>query len=211
MKKLLVLFSVVAHTSMLFGAYDVKLGVYKNAKNLRANIAKVKSSKYRNYIVVQKRNNLNYVHAVIDSGAEAKKALYAYKHVFKDAFISKTQVQNRNTKKAKRVSHKPKTDKTKQNKMNAKLLLHHKTVYLCYDKSPKHLKNRVVKMIFEDDSVHYEPLYKKDIQLDMQYAFKENNVVLNLSDINITHEIDKANDEYLSAKNSISGLTIIYA
>ncbi len=211
MKKFLVFFMVFTYTTTLFGAYDVKIGVYKNAKNLRANIAKIKSSKYRKYIIVQKKNNLNYVHAVIDSGVEAQKALHSYKRIFKDAFISKTQVKTKVQKKIKRIVSKPKNKKQKQktkNTINAKSLLNHKTVYLCYDKSPERLKNRIVKMIFEEDTVNYEPLYKKNTQLDMKYTFKDANVVLNLTDINITHEINTVNDKYLSAKNSMSGVTV---
>lgn len=87
--------SLLLLSTVLFGAYDIKIGVYKNEKNLRANIAKIKDAKYRKSIIVEKKRNLYYVHAVIDSNKEAKNALRVYKRIFKDAFIAKKQVSSR--------------------------------------------------------------------------------------------------------------------
>ena len=223
MKKLLVLLIIFFYTSTLFGAYDVKLGVYKNAKNLRINIAKIKNSKYKKQIIIEKRGRLHYLHAVVDSNKEARNALRAYKRVFKDAFISKQQVASR--KKVKKVPsvvaklEKPMvkaeiTPKVKQEEpksivlIDAKALLADKTIYLCYENGPKHLQDRVVKMIFEKDYVTYNPLKKMSTPVKMPYTFTENNLTLELSGMNITHNLYNKDAQFIQAKSVIDGLVI---
>ena len=221
MKKLLVLLSIFFYTTTLFGAYDVKLGVYKNAKNLRINIAKVKSYKYRKQIIVEKKGRLHYVHAVIDSNKEARNALRAYKSVFKDAFISKKQVPSR--KKVKKISPSvpkqekpikqvevtPKIEEPKiEEPIDAKALLAGKTIYLCYEEGPTHLKERVVEMVFGKEYVTYNSLKKRSTPVKMPYAFEDNNLTLHLSDMKITHNMYKKESNFLYAKSVIGGLVV---
>jgi len=214
MKKLLVLLLIFSYTSTLFGAYDVKIGVYQNAKNLRANIAKIKSSKYRNYIVIETKHKRHYAHAVIESGVEAKKALHVYKRVFKDAFISKTQVRQKKI--AKKISaplvkkrrNEKKVVKEKIQDINAKELLGDKTIYLCYEQGPRHLKDRVVEMVFEKEYVTYNPLKKMSTPVKMPYQFKNNILTLQLSEMTITHDIYKKEPNFLYAKSMIDGLVV---
>lgn len=93
MKKLraLGLFLIVLNT-ILYASYDVKIGVYKNVQNLRANIKKIKTFSYRNKIVIIRKGTLYYAHAIFESNSEAKKALSEYKIYFSDAFIAKEPV-----------------------------------------------------------------------------------------------------------------------
>jgi len=220
MKKLLALLGILFYTTTLFGAYDVKIGVYKNAKNLRANIAKIKSTKYRKSIVIERKNRLYYAHAILPSNKDARNALYAYKRVFDDAFIAKKQVQiKKRVKKASPVVKKEKQEKVlrtqkKEKKqsniemINAQALLENKTIYLCYEKGPKHLKDRVVQMVFEKEYVIYNPLKKMSSPVNMPYEFKDNNLTLHLSDMNITHNVYKKASNFLYAKSMIDGLVV---
>jgi len=197
---------------MLFAGYDVKLGVYKNAKNLRANVAKIKSTKHRKNVLIEKRGPLYYAHAIVASKQEAKTALREYKEVFSDAFIAKEQVRMKKKKKLKKVFNKTKKKTLKVNKkinkLNAGDLLQGKTVYLCYDKSPKRLKERVVKLVFSEKMLSYIPLDKNDTKLELGYSFEENKLTLNLPDMNITHEINAIKEGYLEASNRVEGKNI---
>lgn len=211
MQKFLALLVIFFYTTTLFGAYDVKIGVYKNAKNLRENIAKIKNVKYKKHVKIEKKNRLYYAHAVLNSNHEAKKALMAYKPVFKDAFIAKKQIVLKARKELLKSRDKPKKNmqiKKAIDTIEAEKLLNHKTVYLCYEKSPKHLKSRVARMDFSDQKVTYTPLNKKNTILDISCTFKDSKVVLKLTDMNITHEISEIHDTYLAAKNSLAGVTV---
>jgi len=210
MKNVFILITFLVYTTTLFGAYDVKIGVYKNAKNLRIKIAKIKSIKYRRSIKIEKKNRLYYAHAILASNKDAQNALHAYKKIFKDAFIAKEQVVLKSNKKRVKKKLVAKSEAKKQvlsKKIEAKKLLGHQTVYLCYDKSPKHLKKRVVQMVFDEQMVKYTPLDNKKNQLDIEYTFENAKVRLNLLDMNITHEIDAIHTDYLSARSSVSGET----
>jgi len=209
MQKFLALLVISFYATTLFGAYDVKIGVYKNAKNLRANIAKIKSTKYRKSIVIEKKNRLYYAHAILPSSKDARNALHAYKRVFDDAFIAKKQVQlKKRVKKASlKVTKKVQIPKKIQH-INAKKLLANKTIYLCYEKGPKHLKDRVIQMIFEKEYVIYNPLKKMSSSVNMPYEFKDNNLILHLSDIKITHNVYKKAPNFLYAKSMIDGLVV---
>jgi hypothetical protein len=201
MQKLVVLLGMFLTTTTLFGAYDVKIGVYKNGENLRHNIAKVGNTKYRKRIIVERKNRLYYAHAVLTSNADAKNALHAYKRVFKDAFISKNQVQVKNV--AKKIKVPKKTEH-----INAKTLLENKTIYLCYEKGPKHLKDRVVQMVFSKEHVIYNPLKKMATPVEMPYEFKDNTLTLHLSEMKITHHIYKKASNFLYAQSMIDGLVV---
>lgn len=200
---------------MLFGAYDVKIGVYKNVKNLRANIAKIKSAKYRKSILIEKKQRLYYAHAILPSNKDARNALHVYKSVFKDAFISRKQVKVAKViqKTVRKVS--PMVTKTKEVKtpekiqdINAQELLADKTIYLCYEKGPKHLQDRVVKMVFKKAYVIYNPLKKMSTPVKMPYVFEDNNLTLELSDMKIIHTMYKKEPDFLYAKSIIGGLVV---
>ena len=220
MKKLLALLGILFYTTTLFGAYDVKIGVYKNAKNLRANIAKIKSTKYRKSIVIEKKNRLYYAHAVLPSNKDARNALHAYRQIFVDAFIAKEQVHiKKRVKKSSPVVKKKRKEKTlvlkkkqeKQTKVemiNIQALLENRTMYLCYEKGPKHLKDRVVQMVFEKEYVIYNPLKKMSSPVNMPYEFKDNNLTLHLSDMKITHNVYKQAPNFLYAQSMIDGLVV---
>ena len=201
MHKLVVLLGLFLTSTTLFAAYDVKIGVYKNGENLRHNIARVDNVKYRKSIIVERKNRLYYAHAVLVSNRDAKNALHAYKRVFKDAFISKNQVQVNNVVKKVKVPEKIKH-------INAKALLENKTIYLCYEKGPKHLKDRVVQMVFSKEYVTYNPLKKMATPVQMPYEFKDNNLTLHLSEMKITHHIYKEAPKFLYAQSIIDGLVV---
>ena len=220
MQKLLALLVIFFYTTTLFGAYDVKIGVYKNAKNLRANIAKIKNATYRKSIVIEKKNRLYYAHAILPSNKDARNALHAYKRVFDDAFIAKKQVQiKKRVKKASPIVQKKKKEKVllakpkqikpaDKKKINAQALLENKTIYLCYEKGPKHLKDRVVQMVFQKEYVIYNPLKKMSSPINMPYEFKDNNLTLHLSDMKITHNVYKQASNFLYAQSMIDGLVV---
>lgn len=213
MKKIFILVSILTYTTTLFGAYDIKIGVYQNAKNLRANIAKIKNTKYRKSIIVEKKQRLYYAHAILSSNKDARNALHAYKSIFKDAFISKNQVKIKKLlektvrKISPEVTQEVKNPKKIQN-INAQELLADRTMYLCYEKGPKHLKDRVVKMVFEKEYVIYNPLKKMSTAVNLPYEFEDNNLTLHLSDMEIIHNIYKKESSFLYAKSMIDGLVV---
>jgi hypothetical protein len=201
MQKLLALLVIFFYATTLFGAYDVKIGVYKNAKNLRANIAKIKNTKYRKSIVVEKKNRLYYAHAILPSSKDARNALHAYKRVFDDAFISSKKVKiKKSVKNASRKMSRKIARSKKIQTINAKKLLIYKTIYVCYEKSDN-VNKRVVKMHFEKDYITYTSLINKNKPLNIKYTFKKENIILPLSGLQVRHEIYKkdANTLYLTS------------
>ena len=208
MQKFLVLLVIFFYTTTLFGAYDVKIGVYKNAKNLRANIAKIKSTKYRKSIVIEKKNRLYYAHAILPSSKDARNALHAYKRVFDDAFISKKQVQTKVIIKRvfPKVAKKIKTQKKIQI-INAKELLIDKTIYVCYEKSDD-VNKRVVKMHFEKEHIVYTSLINKNKPLKIKYTFNKENIILSLSGLEVRHKVYKKDENILYLTSFIEGKKI---
>lgn len=88
MNKILLFLVLLFNTPNLFGAYQIKLAVYKDKANLKANISKVIGNSYKKNILIKEKNHLYYVTSFLyDNKAEVKKALNAYKKVFSDAFI----------------------------------------------------------------------------------------------------------------------------
>ena len=80
---------------------------------------------------------------------------------------------------------------------------------MCYDKSPKHLKKRVVKMVFSEKMVNYIPLDNNNTKLEIDYVFEDAKVTLNLQDINITHQINAVKPKFLKVNNIMTG-TVTY-
>ncbi len=207
---------------MLFGAYDVKLGVYKHAKNVRTNIAKIKYTKYRKKIIVEKKGRFHYVHAVIASNKEAREALHVYKRVFKDAFISKKPViLKKKVKKVKAVSNAKKVTNVKKVSpppvkeekepeeikppCDVKELLTDKTVYVCYEKKSSDAKRRVVEMRFGRVYVEYMPIHSKDQPLKIFYSFQKDTVLLPISGLKVMHQVYQKEANFLYVKSFING------
>lgn len=209
--KLFLVFFTLFYATTLFGAYEVKIAVYKNAKNLHAAIAKISKAKYRNSIKVEKKHNLYYAHAILASNKEAANALHDYKKVFQDAFIADKQVALPQPKPAHKTVQ-PVAPKVKETKplplLNAQALLEDKTVYLCYENGPAHLKDRLVKMVFKAGEVTYDPMKKMSKPVEMPCAFKKNALTLQLSDMKITHQLTEKRPNYLLAKSTIDGVVV---
>jgi len=209
--KLFLAFFTLFYATTLFGAYEVKIAVYKNAKNLHASVAKISNAKYRNSIKIEKKHNLYYAHAILASNKEAVKALHDYKKVFQDAFIEDKQVALPQPKPAHKTvpSVVPKVKETKPVPLlHAQALLADKTVYLCYENGPAHLKDRLVKMVFKEGQVTYDPMKKMTKPVEMPCAFQKNALTLQLSQMKITHHIIEQRPHYLLAKSMIDGMVV---
>ncbi len=88
MKKTFLLFTFLFAASNLFGAYQIKIAVYKDHANLMSYISKIPKESYRKNILIKEKNHLYYVTSTLyESESEVKKALGIYKKVFPDAFI----------------------------------------------------------------------------------------------------------------------------
>lgn len=244
MKLFLASFITLGYTTMLFGAYDIKLAVYKNAKNLHASIAKIENVNYKKRIVIERRNHLYYAHAVIASQKEAHNALHVYKKVFKDAFISNKQVALPQLKPAtpkkeptvQKVQDIRKTKSQIQDEqsvqpqsqpipqspvatvekkieepkkkplLDAQALLANKTVYLCYETGPEHLKNRLVKMDFKEQNVTYDPMKKTSASIAIPCTFDKNALVMDFSGVKVAHYVTQQTSDYLLAESIHNGM-----
>jgi len=207
---------VFIYASTLFGAYEIKLGVYKNTKNLQLNIEKIKSTKYKKYISIRRKNNLNYVHAIIDGNKkEAERALKIYKTIFKDAFISHRKVVQIK-KVQKKVSLKassivslttppqiPEIVKVKH--FNAQKLLKNKTIYLCYETDVTHSQKRIMEMKFSEGTLKYRSLLHDFTPIDVVYHFDNESIYLEISGIDFKHRIDDVNENSLYLTSFING------
>ena len=88
MKNIFLLFTFLFAASNLFGAYQIKIAVYKDHANLMSYISKIPKESYRKNILIKEKNHLYYVTSTLyESESEVKKALGIYKKVFPDAFI----------------------------------------------------------------------------------------------------------------------------
>lgn len=213
MKKVFIalLFSCL-YTSILLGAYDIKLGVYKNTKNLQLNIEKIKPTKYKNYISIRRKNNLNYVHAITDGNREeAESALKVYKSIFKEAFISTQpitltkKVQKKATSKVSSPQIKtiPKIANVKH--FDAQTLLKNKTIYLCYEADVLHSQKRIMEMRFSDETLKYRSLLHDFTPIDVVYHFDEGSIYFTLSGIDFKHTINEENQKFLYLTSFIKG------
>lgn len=169
-------------------------------------IAKIKASEYRKNIVIEKRNEFYYVtSALYESKNEAQKALYAYKKVFKDAYIQediKSQVPTAvNEKTVSPELEKPQTEKS----CNAEELLENKTVYLCYENGSTSSQKRVIQMDFEAEYMEYLPLKSTYAPLKIPYSFKDDSVILQMSGIEFVYQIYKKEGNFLLVKSFTDG------
>jgi len=215
MKKLFLLWVLIFSTSTLFGAYDIKLGVFKNVKNLRVNIAKIKPYTLRKQIIIKNKKGFYYTHATVSgSRSQADKALKAYRRIFKDAFIAGKIKEHHKVKKKlrkKKIKHVKKikpiakivpVEVATMKTLDAKLLLKNKTVYLCYEDGPAHLEKRIVQMVFNENTISYIPLDKKEA-LEIDYSIKNSSVLLKLSDITMIHKIIEKKETYLAVESYV--------
>ena len=230
MKKLFLVFSLLCYSSALFAAFDIKLGVFQDIKNLHKNIAKIKPYTFRKQIIVNNKKGFYYTHAIIaGSRSQVNKALKAYQTIFTDAFIAgetkehpKVGTKKKIKKTTRKNLRKKKIKKAKKIKsivklmpvsivskvavaetLDAKTLLANKTVYLCYEDGPVHLKGRVVQLIFNEiNSVTYVPLDKSQT-LEIDYSIENNRIVLHLSDITMIHKVIEKKDTYLRVESYV--------
>ncbi|CAA6812038.1 MAG: Unknown protein [uncultured Sulfurovum sp.] len=219
MKKLILFITLLFYSTTLFGddsAYNVKVGVFKNSQKLRQNIAKIKPSKYKKYLVIEKKNNLNYVYAPIKSNIEAKKALDAYKQIFKDAYITKRKIvvkekkdinkkilekkqkNHTNTKVKKLPKINPnvqKKYKVKRKHIDLSGVLENNTFYLCLDETSAISKNRIAKMSFDEESVSYFSNEYASTPLSMEYHVYKDMVKMKVNSLDIVHIFNSLKEE----------------
>lgn len=218
MKKLILFFTIFFYSTTLVGddsAYNVKIGVFKNSQTLHQNIAKIKPSKYKKYLVIEKKNNLNYVYAAIRSNEEAKEALDAYKKIFKDAYIVKAKilVSEKKSLQKKRINKKKVEKKTikklptinkavqekykkiKKKPIDLTELLENNTFYICTDETSCTLKDRIAKMSFGDDTVSYFSNNDAKAPLHIPYDVYKNMVKMKINSLDIVHIFNSLKEE----------------
>lgn len=185
------LVGMILGLSVLMGGFDIKIGVFSNAKNLQNNIKKITSTKYRKAIIVEKKRHLSYVHAIINgTRSDAKKALLRYQKVFPDAFISQEKSE-----KLLPPQKKKSVKKLKRAQLHAKKILLHKTMYVCYEDAPIGLSGQLVKMHFLEDKIAYLRL-GKNTPLDISYTLEQNTIRLKISALEMQHKIVSDKGDY---------------
>jgi len=213
MKKVFIaLWLSLFYSSALLGGYEIKLGVYKNTKNLQLNLHNIKPVKFQKYITVRRNNDLNYVHAMIDGNqAEAEKALKIYKSIFKDAFIVNRKIKLANNipqKKSKKISSitpEKVSELVSKKQFDAQALLKHKTIYLCYEADARHAKKRIMELKFLEKTLKYKSLLDDYEPIDIPYHFDKENIYLKMSGLDFKHTIDKTDINFLYLKSFING------
>ena len=206
MKKQIVFLTLFLAASNLFGAYEVKIAMYKNHHFLMAMIAKVKEPEYKKNIVIQKKDQSYYVTSpVYETKGEARKALRAYKKVFKDAFIQDAIKQKPPTQASNNAVIIEKQEPQIEKRCSAEELLANKTVYLCYENASTSAQKRIVQMDFEEEYMEYLPLKSTYAPLKISYTFKDDTVVLPISGLEFVHKIYKKEDNFLQVKSFTDG------
>lgn len=197
MKNIFILFTFLFVTSNLFGAYNIKIAVYKNHANLMEYMKNIPGEAYRTNIHIEKKNNLYYVTSTIyESENDVKKALHAYKKCFPDAFIQKVAVENTKMMKAEHIME--------QEVLNAKKLLANKTVYVCNEHHDTTSKKEVVKLTFKKDYVLYSKLRRDIPPIKLPYTFDKKSILLSISRINFRYKIEDENKNYLSVQSFVN-------
>ena len=85
MSKILLLLLLLLPAQNLFGAYKIKIAVYKDHANLMTYVSKISEKEYRKNILIEEKNHLHYVTSILyENEKEVNKALSAYKKVFPD-------------------------------------------------------------------------------------------------------------------------------
>lgn len=203
MKKTFFLFTLFFATSNLFAAYQVKIAVYKEHKNLKVNISKIASKKYRKDIIVKKKRHLYYVTSrVYGSKSESNKALAVYKKVFHDAFVADVKGKTVVATPLKVLAKTPKSKETKP--LDAKLILENKTVYICNVLPSKRSKKEMIKLDFKEAYVLYTKLSKNVAALEIPYTFDKDTVILSISGMSFKYKIYKEEDGFLEVKSFLN-------
>ncbi len=206
MKKQILFLTLFLAASNLFGAYEVKIAVYKNHHFLKAMIAQVKEPEYRKNIVIQKEAQSYYVTSpVYETKGEARKALHTYKKVFKDAFIQEDIKQKPPTPASSEAVITEKKERQTEKRCSAEELLANKTVYLCYENGSTSSQKRIIQMDFEEEYMEYLPLKSTYDPLKITYTFKDDTVVLPMSGLEFVHKIYKKEDKFLHVKSFTDG------
>lgn len=206
MKKQIVFLTLFFAASNLFGAYEIKIAMYKNHHFLLAMVAKVKEPEYRKNIVIQKKDQSYYVTSPLyETKSEARKALHAYKKVFNDAFIQDVIKQKNPAQAGNEAIIIEKKEPQAEKRCSAEELLANKTVYLCYENASTSAQKRIVQMDFEEEYMEYLPLKSTYDPLKISYTFKDDTVVLPMSGIEFVHKIYKNEDNFLQVKSFTDG------
>ncbi|MDQ7047344.1 MAG: SPOR domain-containing protein [Sulfurovum sp.] len=210
-KKTLLLFTFIVASSNLFGAYVVKLAVYKNYTNLMTVIAKIPDERYRKNIVIEKKDDYHYLTSTrYESKTEAKKALGSYRIAFSDAFIIKVKEQEQNIVSAPEDVVVPTpvnpnviglVKKRPASSLDVKHLLENKTVYVCDAKGSKKTQKQIIKVKFEKESVSYTKLSTQIYTIDVPYIFDRNCVILSRSAIHFRYQTHTEKYDFLSPKS----------
>jgi len=206
MKIKILFLTVLLAASNLFGAYEVKIAKYTNHNFLMAMIKKVKEPEYRKNIVIQKKDQSYYVTSPLyETKGEARKALSAYKKVFKDAFIQDVIKQKLPTQASNEAVMIEKKEPQTEKRCSAEELLANKTVYLCYENASTSAQKRIVQMDFGEEYMEYLPLKSTYRPLKISYTFKDDTVVLPMSGLEFVHKIYKKEDNFLQVKSFTDG------
>lgn len=199
MKKTFLLFTFLFAASNLFGAYNVKIAVYKDHANLMTYISKVPVETYRKNILIEKKNHLYYVTSTFyKSKNEVNKALSAYKKVFPDAFIEEIAQETVLAASTEEVAQ---ASEPVGKAINAKTLLENKTVYICNENGSKKAKKQIVKMDFKNEYVIYNKLRRNVPPIEIAYTFDQEYVILPISGIDFKYKIYQKGEDFLSAKS----------
>ena len=202
MKKTFLLVTFLFAASDLFGAYKVKIAVYKDHANLMTYISKIPGESYRKNIIIEEKNHLYYVSSTLyESKHEVNKALSAYKKVFPDAFIEEIAQETVVTASTEAVAKAP---EPVEKAIDSKILLENKTVYICNDNGSKKAQKEVIRLDFKKEYVLYTKLSKNVPPLEIPYSFEQDSVILPMSGIEFKYQIHAQGDEFLSAKSFIN-------
>lgn len=206
MKKIFILFTFLFAASNLFGAYEVKIAVYKNHASLMTCISNISDAKYRKNIIIEEKNHLYYVTSTFyESENEAKEALTVYKKVFLDAFVVETEQKITVPAAKEVVAQAPEPiEKEQVNALNAKKLLENKIVYLCNENKSKNTKEQIVKMDFKKEYVLYSKLGKGMPPIKIHYMFDNDCVILPMSGIDFKYKIYQEGQDFLSTRSFIN-------
>ena len=179
------------------------MAVYKDHANLMTYISKIADADYRKNIIIEEKNHLYYVTSTLyENKNEVNKALVAYKKVFQDAFIAKTEQKIILPVETEVLAKTPEPIENEQEKaLNAKRLLENKTVYLCNENVSKKAKKQIIKMDFKNEYVLYSKLGKNVPPIKISYTFDQDCVILPMSGIDFKYKIYQEGEDFLSAKS----------
>jgi len=150
-------------SSLVYGNYQIKIGVYANKAKLKQNLSRIKPS-YRKQIVKTRKRNKTYLNSVVYvSKKRAKKALRVYKRVFRDAFIAKTRA-----KRTSKLSRAEKAKKIKKEKLEKRLKKEAKAKIKAKRQKQKALK----KDLSKKDAVKKKPLIEPKESVEWRKPIK---------------------------------------